>query len=137
MLVGTAPEFFSYKGDKLFSIAVPVIPAGFRPSFYADAPISPAPKPSSPPQKFDVSSARAAMFPSIQLTGAGGFQSVALASFFRRRALFYNTAVSVTQPLTNEYQLKRNSTSSAPPMASIFRITARLSFPRSRTWNIP
>jgi outer membrane protein TolC len=46
------------------------------------------------------------MFPSIQLTGSGGFESIALASLFQPQSLFYNTAVSVTQPITNEYQLQ-------------------------------
>ena len=106
VLVGTAPEFFSYKGDKLFSIAVPVIPAGLPSELLCRRPDIASAEAQLSAQKFDVSSARAAMFPTIQLTGNGGFQSMALASLFRPQSLFYNAAVSVTQPLTNEYQLK-------------------------------
>ncbi len=106
VLVGTAPEFFSYKGDKLFSIAVPTIPAGLPSELLCRRPDIASAEAQLSTAKFDVSSARAAMFPSIQLTGNGGFQSVALASLFQPQSLFYNAAVSVTQPITNEYQLQ-------------------------------
>ncbi len=106
VLVGTAPEFFHYKGDKLFSVAVPRIPPGLPSELLCRRPDIASAEAQLSAQKFDVSSARAAMFPSIQLTGAGGFQSVALASLFQPQSLFYNAAVSVTQPITNEYQLK-------------------------------
>ncbi len=106
VLVGTAPEFFSYKGDKLFSVAVPVIPAGLPSELLCRRPDIASAEAQLSTLKFDVSSARAAMFPSIQLTGAGGYQSTALASLFQPQSLFYNVAAGVTQPITNEYQLK-------------------------------
>ncbi len=106
VLVGTAPEFFSYKGDKLFSIAVPTIPAGLPSELLCRRPDIASAEAQLSAQKFDVSSARAAMFPSIQLTGNGGFESVALASLFQPQSLFYNAAVGITQPLTNLYQLQ-------------------------------
>jgi outer membrane protein, multidrug efflux system len=46
------------------------------------------------------------MFPAIQLTGQGGFQSAALASLFQPQSTFYNMAVGITQPITNEYGLQ-------------------------------
>ena len=46
------------------------------------------------------------MFPAIQLTGQGGFQSAALASLFQPQNAFYNMAVGITQPITNEYGLQ-------------------------------
>lgn len=106
VLTGTAPEFFHYKGEELYAIAVPRIQPGLpsellcrRPDIsMAEAQLSAA--------KFTVSSARAALFPSIQLTGAGGLQSAALASLFRPQSLFYNAAVGLTQPITNAYQLR-------------------------------
>jgi multidrug efflux system outer membrane protein len=106
VLVGTAPEEFHYKGDDLFRIAVPTIPAGLpsellcrRPDIaFNEALLSSA--------KFTTAAARAALFPSIQLTGAGGFQSMALASLFQPQSLFYNAAVGITQPLTDLYRLQ-------------------------------
>lgn len=106
VLVGMSPEFFSYKGDKLFSVAVPNIPAGLPSDLLCRRPDIASAEAQLSAARFDVSSARAAMFPNIQLTGNGGFQSIALASLFKPQNLFYDTAVSITQPITNEYQLK-------------------------------
>jgi len=106
VLVGTSPEFFSFRGDKLFGVAVPVIPAGLPSELLCRRPDVASAEAQLSQAKFNVSAARAAMFPTIQLTGAGGFQSVALASLFQPQSLFYNMAVGVTQPITNEYQLQ-------------------------------
>jgi NodT family efflux transporter outer membrane factor (OMF) lipoprotein len=106
VLVGQAPEFFQYRADDLYAIAVPFIPAGLPSELLCRRPDIADAEAQLSAQKFTVSSARAAMFPSIQLTGAGGFQSVALASLFQPQSLFYNMAVGITQPLTNLYQLQ-------------------------------
>ena len=46
-----------------------------------------------------VGSARAQFFPSIQLTGAGGYQSSSLVSLFQPQAAFFNVVGSLTQPI--------------------------------------
>ena len=38
VLVGQAPEFFRYKAEKLFSVAVPVIPSGLPSDLFAAGP---------------------------------------------------------------------------------------------------
>jgi outer membrane protein TolC len=43
--------------------------------------------------------ARAAFFPTIQLTGQGGFESLALKSLFSPSAGLYSVAASLTQPI--------------------------------------
>ncbi len=106
VLAGTAPEFFRYKGEKLFSVRVPNIPPGLPSELLCRRPDIASAEAQLSSAKFNVSSARAAMFPTIQLTGSGGFQSVALATLFQPQNAFYNAAVSITQPITNEYQLK-------------------------------
>jgi outer membrane protein, multidrug efflux system len=108
VLVGQAPEFFRYRADDLYSIAVPSIPAGLPSELLCRRPDIARAEAQLSAQKFAVSSARAQLFPSIQLTGAGGFQSVALASLFQPQSVFYNIAAGVTQPLTNLYQLQAN-----------------------------
>jgi NodT family efflux transporter outer membrane factor (OMF) lipoprotein len=108
VLVGSAPEFFRFKGQELFSVAVPAIPAGLPSDLLCRRPDIASAEAQLAAQKFDVSSARAQMFPTIQLTGAGGFQSVALASLFQPQNAAYNAAVSITQPLTNLYGLQAN-----------------------------
>jgi outer membrane protein, multidrug efflux system len=108
VLVGQAPEFFQYRADDLYSIAVPTIPAGLPSELLCRRPDIARAEAQLSAQKFAVTTARAQLFPSIQLTGAGGFQSVALASLFQPQSLFYNMAVGITQPLTNLYQLQAN-----------------------------
>ena len=106
VLVGQAPEFFRYKGEKLFSVAVPVMPSGLPSDLLCRRPDIASAEAQLSAAKFNVSSARAAMFPSIQLTGQGGFQSAALASLFQPQSAFYNMAAGLVQPITNEYGLQ-------------------------------
>ncbi len=106
VLVGQAPEFFRYKGEKLFSVAVPVIPSGLPSDLLCRRPDIASAEAQLSAAKFNVSSARAAMFPSIQLTGQGGFESAALASLFQPQSAFYNLAAGLVQPVTNEYGLQ-------------------------------
>ncbi len=106
VLVGQAPEFFRYNGEKLFSLTVPVIPSGLPSDLLFRRPDVAVAEAQLAADKFDVSSARAAMFPSIQLTGQGGLQSAALATLFSPHNAFYNMALGITQPITNEYGLQ-------------------------------
>jgi NodT family efflux transporter outer membrane factor (OMF) lipoprotein len=106
VLVGQAPEFFRYKADKLFSLTVPVIPSGLPSDLLYRRPDIAQAEAQLAADKFDVSSARAAMFPAIQLTGQGGFQSTGLANLFQPQNAFYNLAAGITQPITNEYGLQ-------------------------------
>jgi multidrug efflux system outer membrane protein len=61
----------------------------------------------------DVESARAAFFPTISLTGEGGYQSAALRTLFRPESVFYSVVGSLTQPifdggrLMGDYDLRR------------------------------
>jgi outer membrane protein, multidrug efflux system len=106
VLVGQAPETFRYRGDKLFSVTVPAIPSGLPSDLLFRRPDIASAEAQLSAAKFNVSSARAAMFPSIQLTATGGFQSNALATLFQPQNAFYNLAAGITQPITNEYQLQ-------------------------------
>ena len=47
----------------------------------------------------NVGNARAQFFPSIQLTGQGGYQSSALSSLFQPHAAFFSMVGSLTQPI--------------------------------------
>ncbi len=106
VLVGTAPEFFKFKGQDLFTVAIPSIPPGLPSDLLCRRPDVASSEAQLSAAKFTVSSARAAMFPSIQLTGQGGLQSLALASLFQPGNAFYNMAMGITQPITNEFQLQ-------------------------------
>ena len=52
--------------------------------------------------------ARAAYFPQISLTGAGGFQSAALASLFSGPAAMFAAGAALTQPIFTAGKLKSN-----------------------------
>jgi outer membrane protein TolC len=52
-----------------------------------------------------VESARAALFPSIQLTGQGGFVSAALHTLFIPQSAIYSVAASLTQPVFDGFRL--------------------------------
>src|SRR5262249_62383122 len=51
----------------------------------------------SPPAS--IGNARAQFFPSIQLTGNGGYQSSALSALFQPHAAFFSLVGSATQPI--------------------------------------
>jgi outer membrane protein TolC len=53
----------------------------------------------------NVESARAALFPSISLTGQGGFVSTALNTLFIPQSAIYSVAASVTQPVFDGFRL--------------------------------
>lgn len=56
----------------------------------------------------NVGSARAQFFPSIQLTGSGGYQSAALASLFQPNAAFFNLVGGLTQPIFDGGRIRGN-----------------------------
>ena len=51
-------------------------------------------------------SARAAFFPSISLTGQGGYESSVLKLLFTPQTAFYNLAVNAAQPLLDGFRLE-------------------------------
>ena len=55
-----------------------------------------------------VEAARAAFFPSITLTGQGGFTSNALRLLFRPESAFYSLAAGLTQPIFDGFLLEGN-----------------------------
>jgi len=54
----------------------------------------------------NVYNARAAMFPSITLTGEGGFQSTALRTLLRPESAFYTFTTGLTQPIFDGFRLQ-------------------------------
>jgi NodT family efflux transporter outer membrane factor (OMF) lipoprotein len=99
VLVGRAPERFGARGGSMMQVTVPRVTPGLpsellnqRPDLrQAEAQLSAA--------NYDVHAARAAFFPSIQLTAQTGFQSAALKTLFGPSAWFYTAAASLTQPI--------------------------------------
>lgn len=106
VLLGEAPERFAMDRGDLFSVRVPGISAGLPSDLLTQRPDIAAAEAQLAAARFDVSAARAALFPSIKLTGEGGFESTALKALFRPDSLFYQMAAGLTQPLLSAYSLE-------------------------------
>jgi NodT family efflux transporter outer membrane factor (OMF) lipoprotein len=106
VLVGRAPERFGARGGSMMQVTVPRVTPGLpsellnqRPDLrQAEALLSAA--------NYNVQAARAAFFPSIQLTAEAGYQSAALKTLFGPGAWFYTAAASLTQPVFDGFLLE-------------------------------
>jgi len=99
LLLGRAPEHFSMKGGSLDAVTAPRVTPGLPSELLNQRPDVRQAEAELRSTNHSVESARAAFFPSIQLTSQAGFQSLALASLFGTPAFFYSAAASVTQPI--------------------------------------
>jgi len=105
VLLGEPPSRVTVRGGSLSAIAVqrpsPGLPSDLllqRPDIReAEARLAGA--------DANVESARAALFPSIQLTGQGGFVSAALHTLFIPQSAIYSVAASLTQPVFDGFRL--------------------------------
>jgi len=105
VLLGEPPARLSVRGGSLSSImaqrASPGLPSHLmlqRPDIReAEAQLSAS--------NANVESARAALFPSISLTGQGGFASAALNTLFIPQSAIYSVAAGVTQPVFDGFRL--------------------------------
>ncbi len=99
VLVGRPPEFFNVRGGSMNQIAIPRVTPGLPSIVLTQRPDIRQAEALLASANADVESARAAFFPSISLTGQGGYQSSALKNLFQPEAAFYNIAASLTQPI--------------------------------------
>jgi outer membrane protein, multidrug efflux system len=105
VFLGEPPARLTVRGGSLSAIApqrvAPGLPSDLllqRPDIrQAEAQLSAA--------NANVQSARAALFPSIQLTGQGGFVSTALNTLFIPQSAIYSLAGSLTQPVFDGFRL--------------------------------
>lgn len=99
VLVGRAPEHFAVKGGSLDRIAVPRVTPGLPSELINQRPDIRQAEAELVSTNHSVESARAAFFPSIQLTGQTGVQSLALQTLFGPGAWFYTMTTALTQPI--------------------------------------
>ncbi|MCZ7657620.1 MAG: efflux transporter outer membrane subunit [Xanthobacteraceae bacterium] len=98
-LLGEPPVHVRVRGGSLFRLAVPRAAPGLPSELLLQRPDIRAAEADLAAAQADVESARAALFPSIQLTGEAGFQSAALKTLFRPEAAIYTVAAGLTQPI--------------------------------------
>jgi Outer membrane protein len=94
------------KGGSLYRLSIPRVTPGCRRNCCSSAPTSAPAEANLASADASVESARAAFFPSISLTGQGGYQSNVLKLLFTPQNAFYNLAVNVTQPLLDGFLLE-------------------------------
>src|SRR5262252_4180611 len=99
VLIGKPPERFNPRGGSLKAIAVPRVTPGLPSELINRRPDIRQAEAQLKSAGYSVESARAAFFPTIQLTGQLGFESSVLRNLFGPGAWFYTATASLTQPL--------------------------------------
>lgn len=98
-LVSRPPESVKVTGGSLNRIASPRVTPGLPSELLTQRPDIRRQEAQLASATANVGNARAQFFPSIQLTGQGGYQSSALVSLFQPHAAFFSMVGSLTQPI--------------------------------------
>ncbi len=99
VLIGRTPETVRVRGGSMGQIRTPPVTPGMPSELIAQRPDIREAEAQLASADANVFSARAAFFPSIQLTGEGGYQSAVLKMLFRPESAFFNIAAGLTQPI--------------------------------------
>jgi outer membrane protein, multidrug efflux system len=105
LLIGRAPEHVKISGGSLERLRTPRVTPGLPSTILTQRPDVRQAEAQLASTNYNVESARAAFFPTIELTGQTGFQSLALASLFGPGAWFYTATASLTQPVFDGFLL--------------------------------
>jgi multidrug efflux system outer membrane protein len=108
LLVARPPESVRISGGSLNSIASPRVTPGLPSELLTQRPDIRRQESQLAAATANVGSARAQFFPSIQLTGQGGYQSSALASLFQPNAAFFSLVGGLTQPIFDGGRIQAN-----------------------------
>ena len=99
ILVGRLPEELALVPETLDRLRVPAVAPGLPSELLARRPDVQSAEANLRAANADIAVARAAWFPSITLTGQGGFQSLALTNMLDHSSLLWSAASSLTQPI--------------------------------------
>jgi outer membrane protein, multidrug efflux system len=106
ILVGRTPDNVAVAGGSLDRLRLPGVRAGLPSQLLLRRPDIARDEASLAAAEANVASARAAFFPSIQLTASGGFQSAALRTLLGGNSLVYSVAAGLTQPIFDGFALQ-------------------------------
>jgi NodT family efflux transporter outer membrane factor (OMF) lipoprotein len=98
-LVSRPPESLHITGGSMDQISSPRVTPGLPSELLAQRPDIRRQEAQLASATANVGSARAQFFPSIQLTGQGGYQSSSLVSLFQPHAAFFSLVGGLTQPI--------------------------------------
>ncbi|UWU89277.1 efflux transporter outer membrane subunit [Bradyrhizobium sp. CB1015] len=99
VLVSRPPESVRVLGGSLDRIAIPRVTPGLPSELLTQRPDIRRQEAQLASATANIGNARAQFFPTIQLTGNGGYQSAALVSLFQPHAAFFQLVGSATQPI--------------------------------------
>ena len=105
VLLGEPPARLTVRGGSLSSIAPQRVATGLPADLLLQRPDIREAEAQLSAANANVESARAALLPSIQLTGQGGFVSAALHTLFIPQSAIYSLAAGVTQPVFDGFRL--------------------------------
>jgi multidrug efflux system outer membrane protein len=105
VLLGDAPERVTVRGGSMSAIAALRVSAGLPSDLLLQRPDIREAEAQLSAANANVESARAALFPSISLTGQGGYVSTALNTLFVPASAVYSIAGNLTQPLFDGFRL--------------------------------
>jgi NodT family efflux transporter outer membrane factor (OMF) lipoprotein len=107
-LISRPPESVRIRGGGLGMLATPRVTPGLPSELLLQRPDIRRAEAQLASATANVANARAQFFPSIQLTGQGGYQSAALSMLFTPQAAFYSVAASATQPIFDGFRIQNN-----------------------------
>jgi outer membrane protein, multidrug efflux system len=99
ILIGRTPESFSVAAASLADIAAPAVSAGVPSQLLARRPDVASAEAQLIAANADIRAARAAFFPTIELTASGGYESTALARLLAPGSRVFSLSAGVTQPI--------------------------------------
>ncbi|MCC6890527.1 MAG: efflux transporter outer membrane subunit [Hyphomicrobiales bacterium] len=106
LLIGRPPAFVTVRGGSLYALAIPRVGPGLPSQLLYQRPDIRSAEATLASTDASVEAARAAFFPTIRLTGEGGFTSSALRLLFRPESAFYTLTESLTQPIFDGFRLE-------------------------------
>jgi len=106
LLVGLPPAFHRVRGGSLYALSIPRVSPGLPSDLLFQRPDIRSAEAQLAASDASVEAARAAFFPTITLTGNGGFASNALNALFRPESAFYSVAAGLTQPIFDGFRLE-------------------------------
>jgi NodT family efflux transporter outer membrane factor (OMF) lipoprotein len=106
VLIARTPESIRIRSTSMSQVGIPSVTPGLPSDLIAQRPDIREAEAQLASSNASVFSAKAAFFPSIQLTGEGGYQSVALRTLLRPESTFFNLAAGLTQPLLDGARLQ-------------------------------
>lgn len=105
ILTGQLPESITVRPGTLTQLSLPEVAPGLPSELLARRPDVAAAEANLMAANASIRAARAAFFPTIQLTAQGGWESLALGTLFGPGSFFLQAAASAAQPIFNNGQL--------------------------------